>query len=518
MNSEEERIKELIFALRRDFKISKDVVIALGKIGSAVIPHLIDAYQVDDFAFRLKIIETLSELGELGLPGLVELLDHSDIKTKTTILKTIRKMDVDASSLNNSIIKKMEEITEWKKIVYTNFQNLEDQVDDIIQFRDILVKTLLEINQLDTNIDTVKELAFITTHIYFRKIQNPEVKTELDYFYTKLLENKKITILEFEELYKKIYKIDTLMEKVIRGYLESYITQIQSETLKAILKIVGEQLARGLIYKNCGRNFYVYNYDSEKVRNHPNHALYLGMVYLFTDEKLDKLAGITTFDTIKGIVTEMKRDLSYDLEDIMLKDIIGDQGANETINAWIKNLDLSVKKLSSVDLDPLGDCRDLEFLNLSDNKLVTINLEPLMNCKIFKFLDLSKNQLTYLDLNPLNNCKKLSWLVLDNNKIYMIDLTPLRNNTALLELKIKNNALTTINLKPLETCTQLTELDISNNNIKQIDVTPLESCKQLEFLGINDSTKLLWRKPNLPKEEDLSEGLREHYSRLTING
>ncbi|MHA1556437.1 MAG: hypothetical protein ACTSPM_05810 [Candidatus Heimdallarchaeota archaeon] len=516
MNSEEERIKELIFALRRDFKISKDVVIALSKIGSAVIPHLIDAYHVDDFAFRLKIIETLSELGELGLPGLVELLDHSDIKTKTTILKTIRKMDVDASSLNNSIIKKMEEITEWKNIVYTNFQNLEDQVDDIIQFRDILVKNLLEINQLDTNTDTVKELAFITTHIYFRKIQNPEVKTELDYLYTKLLENKKITILEFEELYKKIYKIDTLMEKVIRGYLESYNTQIKSETLDVILEIVGEKLARGLIYKNCDRNFYVYNYDSEKVRNLPNHALYLGMVYLFTDEQLDRLTGITTFDSIKGIVTEMKRDLSYDLEEIMLKDIIGEKGANETIKAGIKKLDLSVKKLSSVDLDPLGDCRDLEFLNLSDNKLVTINLEPLMNCENFDFLDLSKNQLTYLDLKPLSNCKKLSWLVLDNNKIYMIDLTPLLNNTNLLELKLKNNALTTLNLDSLKNCTQLIELDLSNNNIKQIDVTPLESCKQLEFLGIDDSMKLLWRKPNLPKEEDMSEGLREHYSRLII--
>ena len=316
MNSEDERIKELIFALRRDFKISKDIVNTLSKIGSVVVPHLIDAYQIDDFSFRLKIIETLGELGKLGLPGLVKLLDHSDIKNKITIIKTIRKAGGNSKSLNNSIIKKMEEIIEWKDIEYTDFQDLEDQVDDVIQYRDILVNTLLEIDKLNINTDTVKELAFITTHIYLRKLNNQEIKNELNYFYKKLLENKKITALEIEEIYKTIYKLDPRIEKILRSYLKTNIPRIKPDSIEIILKIVEEQLPRGIIYKNCDRNFYVFNYDLDKIRHQPNSSFYYGFIQLFTRKKLDTLTGITSFDNIKGIITEMKRDLCYDLEDL----------------------------------------------------------------------------------------------------------------------------------------------------------------------------------------------------------
>ncbi|MHA1366163.1 MAG: HEAT repeat domain-containing protein [Candidatus Heimdallarchaeota archaeon] len=109
---------------------------ALSEIGPGVIPYLIDTYKINDFAFRLKIIETLGKMGEIGLPGLVGLLDHSDIKNKITILKTIRKSNKYTSSINKSIIKKMEGILEWKSIEYTNFQDLEDKIFDVLQFRD----------------------------------------------------------------------------------------------------------------------------------------------------------------------------------------------------------------------------------------------------------------------------------------------------------------------------------------------------------------------------------------------
>ena len=136
MSSEEERINELLFVLRRDISISKDVVKALSEIGSRAIPHLIDSYKIDDLAFRLKIIETLGKMGEEGLPGLIELLDHADIKNKISILKTIRKADGYSSSTNKLIIKIMEGILDWKFIEYTIFQDLEDKVDDVLQFRE----------------------------------------------------------------------------------------------------------------------------------------------------------------------------------------------------------------------------------------------------------------------------------------------------------------------------------------------------------------------------------------------
>ncbi|MHA1124309.1 MAG: leucine-rich repeat domain-containing protein [Candidatus Heimdallarchaeota archaeon] len=516
MSSEEERINELLFVLRRDFTISKEVVNALSEIGPGVIPYLIDTYKVDDFAFRLKIIETLGKMGGIGLSGLVQLIDYSDIKNKITILKTIRNSGEKAASINNLLIKKMEGIMEWKYIEYSNFQNLEDKIDEILQFREQLVKTLLEINNLGSNKETVEELAFITTHMYLRRLQHREIKTELYYLHTKLLENKKITKLEFEELYKKVYKLDTRMEQIIRSYLKSSEARIKTETIGTILAIVGERLARGLILTKCDRNFYVYNYDSGNVRNHANYSFHMGLVYLFSQEQLESLADATTIDVIKEMIADMWSGLDQELEDIQLSEIIGEKGLNETIKKGIINLDLGVKQLSSVDLYPLADCIGLEFLNLSDNQLTIIDLTPLQNCKNLEHLDVSKNKLTYLVLEPLSNCKKLQWLVLDDNQIATIDLTPLRNNPELLELKIKGNQLMNINLTPLKNCKQLVELDLSENPIDSLDITPLVECKELEFLGVNESTKLLLSITNLPSVEELPEGLREHYSRLTI--
>ncbi len=516
MSSEEERIKELLFVLRRDFTISKEVVNALYEIGPGVIPYLIDSYKVDDFAFRLKIIETLGKMGEIGLSGLVELLDHSDIKTKISILKTIRKADEYTSDINKSIIKKMEGILEWKFIEYTKFQDLEDQVFDILQFRDQFVKTLLEIDMLGDNKDNLEELAFLTTHIYLRRIQHREIKTELYHFYTKLLEDKKITKLEYEKLYKNIYKKDSRMEQIIRSYMKSTVARIKSDTLDTILKIVGDRLARGLILKKCDRNFYVYNFDSDNVRNRTNYAFHMGMVYLFSQEQLETLADATTVDVINEMITEMWSGLDQELENIPLSIIIGEKGINETIKAGIINLDLSVKDLEQVDLEPLAYCNQLEFLNLSDNQMTTIDLSPLQHCENLQHLDLSNNKLTYLVLDPLIKSKKLKYLVLDYNQISKIDLTPIQNNPELLEFKIKGNQLTKLNLQPLNNCKLLLELDLSENPIDSLDITPLIDCEELEFLGVNESTKLILSKANLPGIDDFPEGLREHYSRLTI--
>ena len=80
MSLEDESIKELIFALRRDFKISKDIASTLSKMGPKVIPYMINAYKIDDFAFKIRIVETLGKMKELGYSGLIELLDISDFK------------------------------------------------------------------------------------------------------------------------------------------------------------------------------------------------------------------------------------------------------------------------------------------------------------------------------------------------------------------------------------------------------------------------------------------------------
>ncbi|NHJ46142.1 MAG: hypothetical protein FK733_00005, partial [Asgard group archaeon] len=297
---------------------------------------------------------------------------------------------------------------------------------------------------------------------------------------------------------------------------KTVIARIKPDTLDAILKIVGERFPRGLILKNCNKNFYVFNFDSGNVRNRSNYAFHMGIVQLFSQAQLESLADAPTADAIKIMIEDLWSGLDQELENISLSDIIGEKGGNETFKAGIKNLDLSMKGLKLVDLQPLGYCNNLEFLNLSENQITTIDLSPLQDIEHFEFLDLSKNQLIYLVLDPLISCKKLKYLVLDNNQISMIDLTPLRNNTELLELKIRGNQLTKINLEPLSNCKELIELDLSENPIESLDITHLVECKELEFLGIHKQTKLILSITNLPNVEELPEGLQEHYSRLTI--
>ncbi|NHJ05575.1 MAG: hypothetical protein EAX90_12175 [Candidatus Heimdallarchaeota archaeon] len=493
MSSEEEIIEELVFALRRDFKIRKEIISALSKIGAGVIPHLINAFKLDDFAFQLKIIETLGKMGEIGSPGLVELLDYADIKTKISILKTIREMNERAIETNNMIIDKMEKLIDWDYIEFKSDNELTDQIDNLILYRDNLVKTILKINKLVINSELVDEIAFITFHFYLRKIQNQEIKDNIKYLYSKLKEGKKINLLELEELYKSLFQVDCLFREIFSLYLKRYSSNIGNDAIEKLLSIVGEQLPRELLKNYCGKNFYLFNYESVQLDNYANHSLYLRMIYLFTKERLDTLSNID--NNIKGIITELQQNLvDEEIDDIYIFDTIEDIcQQRDKVNKEVKNIDVTGYHLGSIDLKPLSECLKLENLNLRDNQLKEINLEPLQKCKELESLNIAYNQLTTIDLKPLLTNTKLKWLIL------------------------KNNCLSEIDLKPLQTNTNLIELDLSNNELKSIDLTPLENCKELEFLEIDDMTELLWQKSTLPKEEYLPLGIRDYYPRIKIS-
>ncbi|MBN1328174.1 MAG: hypothetical protein JXA54_01760 [Candidatus Heimdallarchaeota archaeon] len=492
MKPEDERITELLFALRRDFRISKEIIDALSKIGPEVIPYLINAYKIDDFAFRLRIIEALGKMGHLGFIGLIELLNHADAKTKITILKTVRKMDDFPPNAGILLLESLEKILDWEQIKYTNEQELADIIDNILQYRDNLVKTFLSVNQLTKNNKRIEEIAFITTHLYLRKILTMELKYEMKNLYTKLKKNEAISIPELEEIYKTLYKLDPKIELIISEYLQSQEIPIKQEVLEKFLEIVRDQLSRIIIYKNCERIFYQLNYDSDSIKNYANHSFYLGLVHTFNKKQLDKINNITLFDDFKGVIVEMKRDLDYELEDIPIRNLIGETGGFEAIKIGLVNLDLSSRKLTSINLEPLAECKNLEYLNLSDNQLQTIDLSPLSHCENLQHLELSRNQLVELDLSPLLYCENLQWLNLAKNQLSSIDLSPLANNWKLIDL------------------------GVTDNKLEDLDITALENCKDLEFFEVDESTKLLWHGSKLPEESKLPVGLQEYYSLIEL--
>ena len=516
MNSEEDRIRELIFALRKDFKISKEIVNALSKIGPGVIPHLIDAYKIDDFAFKLKIIETLGKMSELGLTGLVELVDVSDVKIKATILKTIKKMEKYSRETNNRLIDELEAILLWAPLEYKNFQDLTDQINDLQSFRDYLAEILLASKMNRNNTERINEIVFLTFHIYLRKIQNKKINDEMKVFYSKLKENKTIQLIELEDIYKDLLKLDSRLSEIFKSYLTSNFEKFVKRDVDKLLMLMEEKLSRYIIYKACDKNFYLHNYDSTIIRNYINVQFFYRIVEFFTKIDVDALDELTTFENLKGIITELTRDLYYALDDVSLEDIIGAVGRNQSIMNDTVNLDLSVKQLSEVNLENLRDFIYLEFLTLEENQLTTIDISSLQKCINLQHLVLSKNKLSSLDLSPLSKCPKIEWLDFSNNLMTTINLNPLSELVNLLELKLNENKLTSIDLGPLSECNQLLEIDLTKNNIQILDVTPLEKCKQLEFLGIDETTKLLWNKSNIPERENLSQGLQEHYSKLTV--
>lgn len=88
-------------------------------------------------------------------------------------------------------------------------------------------------------------------------------------------------------------------------------------------------------------------------------------------------------------------------------------------------IELSKKRIASIDLAPLASCTNLEYLWLDENQLQSIDLAPLVSCASLRKLWFNQNQLEDIDLNPLSSCKSLEILLLDANPIKTVDLTPL---------------------------------------------------------------------------------------------
>ena len=105
-------------------------------------------------------------------------------------------------------------------------------------------------------------------------------------------------------------------------------------------------------------------------------------------------------------------------------------------------------------------------------------------------INLDLRDIESVDLQPLIWCVKLKSLNIRNNRLTTIDLTPLVRSVNLEALRLNNNRLSEINLAPLSDCPHLQDVDIRGNKIKSLDLSPLFHCTELIDLKLDDEVSL----------------------------
>ena len=100
-------------------------------------------------------------------------------------------------------------------------------------------------------------------------------------------------------------------------------------------------------------------------------------------------------------------------------------------------------------------------------------------------------QLTSLDLTPLAQCRELERLYLSYNRLQSLDLSPLSQCTRLERLYLYNNCLTRLDLSPLSRCLGLEKLSLYGNRLTSLDLSPLFACPRLSMLRVDASVELI---------------------------
>ena len=161
------------------------------------------------------------------------------------------------------------------------------------------------------------------------------------------------------------------------------------------------------------------------------------------------------------------------------------------LSETVYEIDLEDRKISTIDLQPLSICTNLQYLSLSNNQIERIDFSPLSSCVNLQELILGgilgKNQLQSIDLIPLGSCVNLEKLILSNNQLQSVDLTPLASCSNLQTLSLSVNQLQSIDLSPLASCSKLERLSLANNQFTSLDLKPLTSCSNLQELILGEN-------------------------------
>ena len=181
----------------------------------------------------------------------------------------------------------------------------------------------------------------------------------------------------------------------------------------------------------------------------------------------------------------------------------------------IETIDISGNKIEELDLFPFANLSKLKRLNLSRNMLKKLDLSPLSNCKELTDINLSRNQFSEINLNSLIASLNLKTLDLSKNQLYSINLEIVHFLPNLINIYLSDNQFKEIDLKPLSLCPRLKTLDISGNNFVKLDLTPLTNIYSLSKLFLDEDNLIVATLETcIRSPHNMSGGLRFYYQRI----
>ncbi|MHA1771073.1 MAG: hypothetical protein ACTSYL_12990 [Candidatus Thorarchaeota archaeon] len=108
-----------------------------------------------------------------------------------------------------------------------------------------------------------------------------------------------------------------------------------------------------------------------------------------------------------------KRD-GVEMDEPVLTYVTKQGEASLRLEPEVTQIDLSYRRIISIDLRPLVHCRKLQAIDLSNNHLKEIDLWPLMRCNQLIRLSLKENPLERVDVTPLFACPHLATIEVDS--------------------------------------------------------------------------------------------------------
>lgn len=216
---------------------------------------------------------------------------------------------------------------------------------------------------------------------------------------------------------------------------------------------------------------------------------------------------------LKGEDTDIEMEVFVMVEEITIwADTKKSAKVVENFPSDTTAIDLSDKRIASLDTEIFKEFPNLEVLTLSGNELSSIDLKYIGEAENLVELSLNANELDTIDLSPLSGLLNLTHLGLSFNRLTTVNLGPLAECKSLKALHLYDNKLDSIDLMPLVKCKKLRNLTLQNNPLKSLDITPLFRAKKLVQFGIDDEVKLTADKKY--KDKSIPYGLKSYKSRI----
>lgn len=150
----------------------------------------------------------------------------------------------------------------------------------------------------------------------------------------------------------------------------------------------------------------------------------------------------------------------------------------------LQSLNLSFNSLTKLDSNLFNQKDKLEKIILNDNKLTSIDF--LFDEVVYiRILNLSNNKLSTIDNNTFDNNSNLTELNLSKNQIKKLDGVVFKRLINLTSVDLSENLIDSIDVKEIQKLKKLSNLNLNGNRLRSFDFSILNSLKNLNILRLN---------------------------------